>query len=84
MYLAITRVTPLSDYQLELVFENQEIRLFDVKPYLDLGQFQQLKDPRLFNTVHVSFDTIEWANQLDLDPELLYQKSIPAHNAASQ
>ncbi|RUM73678.1 MAG: DUF2442 domain-containing protein, partial [Sulfurovum sp.] len=23
----------------------------------------------------VSFDSIEWANQLDLDPELLYEKS---------
>jgi len=30
----------------------------------------------LFNTVAVKFDSIEWSNHLDLDPELLYQKSI--------
>lgn len=46
-----------------------------MKPYLDLGIFQELKDLKLFNTVKTSFDTIEWANEADLDPELLYQKS---------
>ncbi len=26
----------------------------------------------------MSFDSIEWSNHLDLDPELLYEKSEPA------
>ena len=43
--------------------------------YLELGKFSELKDVSLFKSVSVSFDTIEWANYLDLDPELLYQKS---------
>jgi hypothetical protein len=47
-----------------------------MKPYLDFGLFQELKDLRLFKTVRTSFDTIEWENEADLDPELLYQKSI--------
>ena len=29
----------------------------------------------MFNTVHVSFDTIEWNNEADLDPEILYKES---------
>jgi hypothetical protein len=29
----------------------------------------------MFNTVHVSFDTVEWNNEADLDPELLYKES---------
>lgn len=64
------------NYLLLLTFENGEIRQFDMKPYLDLGIFQELKDLKLFQTVRTSFDTIEWANEADLDPELLYQKSI--------
>ncbi len=52
-----------------------EERIFDVKPYLDIGKFQELKDKNLFKSVKISFDTIEWANQLDLDPKLLYEKS---------
>ena len=75
MYLAVKDVKPLDDYFLLLKFENEEERLFDVKPYLDFGKFQELKDQKLFNSVKVSFDSIEWDNHLDLDPELLYQKS---------
>ena len=50
-------------------------RGFDLKPYLEIGKFQELKDENLFKSVQVSFDSIEWANKLDLDPELLYEKS---------
>jgi hypothetical protein len=76
MYLAIIDVRPLDDYLLLLTFENGEKRQFDMKPYLDLGVFQELKDFNLFKTVRTSFDAIEWNNDTDLDPELLYQKSI--------
>jgi hypothetical protein len=76
MYLAIKNVIPQDNYLLLLTFENGEKRLFDLKPYLDFGIFQELKDLRLFKTVRVSFDSIEWDNEADLDPELLFQKSI--------
>ena len=75
MYLAVKDVTPLDNYCLLLKFENQEEKLFDVKPYLTIGKFRELKDETRFRSVKISFDSIEWDNQLDLDPELLYQKS---------
>lgn len=75
MYLAIKDVKPQDNYLLLLTFENGEKRQLDMKPYLDLGIFQELKDIKLFRTVKTSFDTIEWANEADLDPEFLYQKS---------
>jgi hypothetical protein len=76
MYLAIKKVIALEDYKLLLTFANNEEKLFDVKPYLENGKFSELKNIALFNTVSVCFDSIEWANRLDLDPELLYHKSI--------
>ena len=76
MYLAIKDVKPQDNYLLLLTFENGEKRQFDMKPYLDFGIFKELKDSRLFGTVKPSFDSIEWDNEADLDPELLYQKSI--------
>lgn len=75
MYLAIKDVKPQDNYLLLLTFENGEIRQFDMKPYLDFGIFQELKDLKLFKTVKTSFDSIEWANEADFDPEVLYQKS---------
>jgi len=46
-------------------FANGEVRHFDMKPYLNNGLFLQLKDRKLFDSVKVSFDTIEWNNRLD-------------------
>jgi hypothetical protein len=76
MYLAIKDVKPQDNYLLLLTFENGEKRQFDMKPYLDFGIFQELKDLRLFKTVKTSFDSIEWDNEADFDPEILYHKSL--------
>jgi hypothetical protein len=75
MYFAVKEVKPQDNYILILTFENGERRQFDMKPYLDLGIFQELKDLRLFKTVKTSFDSIEWDNEADIDPEILYQES---------
>jgi hypothetical protein len=72
-------VRPLDGHKLLLVFGNGEEKIFDVTPYLHIGKLAELRDMVLFNSVTVKFDTIEWANQLDLDPELLYAKSVRAN-----
>ena len=77
MYLGVINVDPLDEYKLELTFENNEKRIFNLKPYLDTGIFSELVDQNLFKSVFVSYDTIEWKNGADLDPEILYEKSIP-------
>lgn len=77
MYLSIKEVKPLDEYKLLLTFENDEVRLFDMNPYLEKGMFKELKDKTKFNSVKVSFDTIEWENEADMDPEMLYEDSIP-------
>ncbi|MDR0995550.1 MAG: DUF2442 domain-containing protein [Tannerella sp.] len=70
-------VQPLDNYVLLLTFDNKEQRLFDMKPYLDKGIFKELKGCEMFNTVHLYFDTIAWANKADLAPEILYPNSQP-------
>ena len=75
MYKSITKVIPTDDYKLILSFDKEEQRIFDVSPILNLGKFSELKDLATFKKVHVCFDTIEWDNGLDLDPEYLYEKS---------
>ncbi len=51
-----------------------------MKPYLDKGLFKDLKDEKIFKSVRVSFDTIEWSNGLDIDPEFLYKNSTNLEN----
>ena len=73
MYVAVKQVKPIGNYNLILTFSNGEKRQFDMNPYLDKGIFQELS---IFNTVRVGFDTIEWENEADLNPEVLYKVSV--------
>ncbi|MGL6169544.1 MAG: DUF2442 domain-containing protein [Fusobacteriaceae bacterium] len=76
MYIGVKKVIALKDYKLQLIFENDETKIFDVSPYLDKGVFKTLKDINIFNSVRVAFDSIEWSNGVDIDPETLYEDSI--------
>lgn len=73
---AIIKVEPQENYTLKLYFENGELRLFDVKPYLHIGIFRELQEVEIFNTVEINFDTIIWKNEADIDPEVLYNQGI--------
>lgn len=77
MYLSVKEVKALDEYKLLLTFENGELRLFDMNPYLEKGIFRELKDISLFKSAKVNFDTVEWGNEADIDPETLYEESIP-------
>lgn len=77
MYLSVKEVKTLNEYKLLLTFENGEVRLFDMSPYLENGVFRELKDLSLFKSARVSFDTVEWENEADIDPETLYEDSVP-------
>ena len=80
MYLAVKDVKTIDDYKLILTFEDDSVRIFDMKPLLGKGVFKELKDEKLFKTVKVSFDSIEWANGIDVDPETLYEDGVPYGN----
>ena len=76
-YPGVTQVEPISDHRLILTFDTGERRVFDVTPLLTLGRFRELASPQFFRRVRVAFDTVEWENGLDLDPEYLYERSEP-------
>lgn len=77
MHFSVTYVEPKEDYKLLITFKNGEKKLFDMKPYLNKGVFRELKNVDLFNTVHVSFNSVAWANEADFDPEALYEGGLP-------
>jgi hypothetical protein len=70
-------VTPQPDYCLLVTFNNNEKRIFDVKPYFDFKCFQELKIPALFRTVKPAGLSIEWIHGQDICPDELYNNSVP-------
>jgi len=71
----IKEVKPNPGYTLSLTFTNGEVKVFDVKPYLDIGIFEELKDISLFNSVKPFLGSIQWKNGQDLCPDTLYLES---------
>tara|TARA_X000000950_G_C13521923_1_gene499989 strand:- start:140 stop:385 length:246 start_codon:yes stop_codon:yes gene_type:complete len=76
MNYAVISVEALENCNLLLTFKTGEKKIYDMKPHLDGGIFEELKDKNLFRKVRVGFGTIEWENGADFDPEVLYQDSI--------
>ncbi len=76
MHPAVVNVVPRDNYQIYIEFDNDECGILNMEPYLDFGIFSKIKDQSLFAKVRVSFDTIEWGNGIDLDPQFVYDKCI--------
>lgn len=72
MYPSVINVVPGDNYLLSVEFDNGETGMLDMKPLLDFGIFQRLKDSEAFRRVRVAFDTIEWDCGVDLDPEYVH------------
>lgn len=68
----IVNVIPDQNYTLSITFANGEVKSFDMKPYLEIGMFKELKDKSVFNSVKPFLGSIQWANGLDLCPDTLY------------
>jgi hypothetical protein len=74
MYPSVKRVVPQENYVLAIDFDNGESGTLDMKPFLEFGVFQRLKNHNAFKRVRVAFDTVEWDSGVDLDPEFVYAK----------
>lgn len=71
---AVKEAVPRANHEVYVVFDNGEGGVLDMKPFLDFGVFQRLRDEDAFRRVRVSFDTVEWECGVDLDPELVHAR----------
>ena len=68
----VIEVKPKSDYTLEILFTNSERKIFDVKPYLDMGIFKELRNAEVFQSVKVDDGSVSWVGGQDFCPDTLY------------
>jgi len=73
--LEIKSAKYIKDYQIELLFNNGEKKTVDLKNSLHGQMFQPLKNPAVFQSFKIKFNTIEWDNGADFAPEYLYEIS---------
>jgi len=68
---------PQENYCLLLTFENGETRLFDLRPYLQMGAFARVQNTGLFRTARVVSGSVEWQGDIDMSYDTLYLESKP-------
>ncbi|MCM2282524.1 MAG: DUF2442 domain-containing protein [Bdellovibrionaceae bacterium] len=68
-------VKPLSQFVLEVEFTNGEVRRFDVSPLLKFPVYQPLQNRIYFEKVFVTQGIVQWPNEEDISPDLLYLDS---------
>lgn len=74
----VQEVMPKEDHTLLLTFSSGEKRLFDARPLLDENIFFPLKNLSFFMNAKVEGDSVSWSDDVDIAPEYLYSKSVPA------
>ena len=80
MYWDVEDVKPLSNYQLSVRIKNGRSGVFDMKPYLDKGAFQELADVNYFNQVGIFLDAVTWPHGQDIAPETLLSGMVPVES----
>ncbi len=61
----------LPDYRIKVTLSNGNKGVFDVKPYLDKGIFQELRDYNYFERARIELGTITWPNEQDSSPDTI-------------
>ena len=77
MLLDVTEVRVQPGFALLLEFQNGERRRFDMRAYIDQKPWVRLKVGNLFQGAFVENGTVAWPGNIDIDPETLYEYSVP-------
>jgi hypothetical protein len=78
----VTGLYPTKNFKLVLEFSNDEYKFVDIRDYLK-GKKSPLKDITedltIFLTASVNEEcgTVQWCNGVDLDSDVLYERSKP-------
>lgn len=79
----VSKVEALPNYRLKLSFDNGEVRVFDVTPYISKGIFQALQSVDYFEQVKPFFGGVQWPQEQDLSPDTLYLESTVEETTAA-
>ena len=72
------KVFPEDDYTLKVEFDNGEVKIFNVKPYIQGEWYGKLADKAYFRSVKTDGYTVVWPEGQDLCPDELYTLSVSA------
>jgi len=81
MFLHIIEAKHISDYKVEVVFNDGKKGIADLSDALNGDIFEPLKDKSVFAQLKIDkeLETISWANGADIAPEYVYFQAFKNH-----
>ncbi len=70
--LKIKSVVSISNHEIQVSFENGDMKKCDLSRYLNKGIFRQLQNPNLFRQVKSIDFGVKWPNNADLSSDTLH------------
>ena len=71
MFTEFVRAEYMDGYRIKLWFNNDVVKVVDLKSSLKGIVFEPLKDLNYFKRFSVKYNTVEWENGADFAPEYL-------------
>lgn len=68
---------PVDDKRVRVSFENGVQGLFDCSSYMSDHYWDSLNNPAIFRQVRVECGTLCWPNDIDIDPEEVWEFCTP-------
>lgn len=75
-------VSLCDEYSLAVHFSNGEERFFDLTPLLERKCYMRLKDSAFRAQVFVQNGCVTWPDDIDIDPQWLYEDSVTGPTGA--
>ena len=72
----IKNVKVLDDFCLEITYDTNEKKIYNMKSLLKLNCYKNLSNIAYFKLAKNANTTIEWPNGEDIDPNELYNNSV--------
>ena len=67
---------PVANYKVEVVFGNGQKGVFDCAYLLNYEMSSSLSNVQLFNQVRAENGTLTWPNDIDVAPEVVWERSV--------
>lgn len=69
--IKIDEINIIENYKVHVKFNNGVEKICNLEPFLEKGDFIELKNKKLFNTIRSIKWGVEWSNGLDLSADTL-------------